>query len=201
MNKTLLLAGVAACFFAANANALDFHQYVSVKGTYNDMSNEAKWVDPEDEEEPTGKVKLDDEVFGASFAYGVKTGPVRTELELNWHDDAESKDDGDKFKVENNSIMLNAYYDIETGTKFTPYVGAGLGMARLKLKGADVSESSNEFVWQLGLGVSYAATDNVSVDLGYRYVDNGSFSWTDGAERIKFSSDSNEFYLGVRYAF
>ncbi len=206
MNKTLLLAGVAACFFAANANAFDFQQYVSVKGTYNDMSNEVKWVEPENEDEPTGKVNLDDEVFGASFAYGIKTGPVRTELELNWHDDAEKKDDGDKIKVQNNSIMLNAYYDIDTGTKFTPYVGAGLGMAHLKLKSDDgFKKSSNEFAWQLGAGVSYAATDNVSVDLGYRYVDNGSFSWNetdeDGSSRNKFSSDSNEFYLGVRYAF
>ena len=204
MNKILLMAGVATVLFATNANALDFQQYVSVKGTYNDMSNKVKWVDPGDEKEPTGKNKLNDEVFGASFAYGVKTGPVRTELELNWHDDAEKKDDGDKIKIENNSIMLNAYYDIDTGTKFTPYVGAGLGMARLKIKeksDENWSKSSNEFAWQLGAGVSYAATDNVSVDLGYRYVDNGSFSWSDEDERYKFSSHSNEFYLGVRYAF
>ncbi len=209
MNKILLMAGVATVLFAANANALDFQQYVSVKGTYNDMSNKVKWVDfnPEKDGESTGKNKLNDEVFGASFAYGVKTGPIRTELELNWHDDAEEKDEGEKIKIENNSVMLNAYYDIDTGTKFTPYVGAGLGMARLKVKhtGDDSDEnwskSSNEFAWQLGAGVSYAATDNVSVDLGYRYVDNGSFVIRDEEERNKWRSRSNEFYLGVRYAF
>ena len=39
MNKTLLLAGVAACLFAANANAVELKQYVSGKLTYSDMSN------------------------------------------------------------------------------------------------------------------------------------------------------------------
>lgn len=32
------------------------------------------------------------------------------------------------------SAMLNVYYDIETGTKFTPYIGAGLGYARVESK-------------------------------------------------------------------
>ena len=203
MNKILLMAGVATVLFAANANALDFQQYVSVKGTYNDMSNKIKWTNFE--EGNTGKEKLDDEVLGASFAYGVKTGPVRTELEFKLLQDAEAKNnDNNKIKIENKSIMLNAYYDIDTGTKLTPYVGAGLGMShqQYKVKADDIKKSSDEFAWQLGAGVSYAATDNVSVDLGYRYVDYGSFtSYSDEEESDKFSSKANEFYLGVRYAF
>ncbi len=208
MNKILLMAGVATVLFAANANALDFQQYVSVKGTYNDMSNKVKWVDPGDEKEPTGKDKLNDEVFGAGFAYGVKTGPVRTELEFNLHQDAKSRIAADDIdvKMKNDSVMLNAYYDINTGTKFTPYVGAGLGFSHQKVKADDIKKSSNEFAWQVGAGVSYAATDNISVDFGYRYVDNGSFTVSreqEGKNMVKtdFESESNEFYLGVRYAF
>jgi outer membrane autotransporter protein len=104
--------------------------------------------------------------------------------------------------------MFNAYYDIDTGTRFTPYVGAGLGYAHLKAKAnGDVygSESADNLAWQLGAGVSYAATDNISVDLGYRYTDYGSltskYSDEDGSEKFKIDSDANEFYLGVRYAF
>ena len=57
------------------------------------------------------------------MAYGVKTGAVRTELELNIKQDAEKKLTDEfgstKLSMENNSVMLNAYYDIDTGTKFT----------------------------------------------------------------------------------
>ena len=65
--------------------------------------------------------------------------------------------------------MLNAYYDIDTGTKFTPYVGAGIGMARLKAKiddETDFSKSKTTFAWQVGAGISYAMTENVSLDAG-----------------------------------
>lgn len=135
MNKTLLLAGVAACLFAANANAVEFNQYVSGKLTYSDASHDVKW-DSEDGE--AGKQKFSDNVFGGSLAYGVKTGAVRTELELNIKQDAEKKLTDEfgstKLSMENNSVMLNAYYDIDTGTKFTPYVGAGIGMLVSKVQ-------------------------------------------------------------------
>lgn len=205
MNKTLLLAGVAACLFAANANAVELKQYVSGKLTYSDMSNDVKYT----EEDGGAKEKADDNVLGGSFAYGIKAGAVRTELELNIHEDAEKKytEDGDSWKnsLENNSIMLNAYYDIDTGTKFTPYVGAGIGMARLKGKVTDtdesISKSKTNFAWQVGAGVSYAMTDNLSLDAGYRYMDSGDVTIKEDWGKVKFDSTSHEFLLGARYAF
>lgn len=44
MNKTLLLAGVAACLFAANANAVELNQYVSGKLTYSDASHDVNGI-------------------------------------------------------------------------------------------------------------------------------------------------------------
>lgn len=41
MNRTLLLAGVAATLFAVNANAMDFDQYISAKGAFVKMENDA----------------------------------------------------------------------------------------------------------------------------------------------------------------
>ena len=97
---------------------------------------------------------------------------------MNIKQDAEKKVSDEfgttKAKMENNSVMLNAYYDIDTGTKLTPYVGAGIGMARLKgsIKGddANASKSKTTFAWQVGAGVSYAMTDNLALDAGYRYL-------------------------------
>jgi len=205
MNKTLLLAGVAACLFAANANAVELNQYVSGKLTYSDMSNDIKYT----QEAGSEKEKFDDNVLGGSFAYGVKAGDVRAELELNIRDKAEktNTDDGESWKnsLENNSVMLNAYYDIDTGTKFTPYVGAGIGMARLKGKVAEadgsISKSETSFAWQVGAGVTYAMTDNVSLDAGYRYTDSGDVTIKEDWGKAKFDSTSHEFLLGARYAF
>ncbi|MBQ9236159.1 MAG: porin family protein [Alphaproteobacteria bacterium] len=212
MRNTFLLAGVVVSLFAFNANALDFQQYVSVKATYSDMNNTVKDHKTYHVVEPgkvsgTYKTSLDDEVFGGSFAYGVKMNAVRTELELNLHQEAKKTihevDGNAKIKIKNNSAFLNAYYDIDTGTKFTPYIGGGLGVARIKVSG---TKSSDEFAWQLGAGVSYAATENISVDLGYRYIDYGSHTinrevTARKTSKTDFESDSNEFYLGVRYAF
>lgn len=226
MNKVLLLAGVA-CLFSANANAFDFKQYVSLKGLYSMMSNDDKYhsVDVHDDERPTdvnsGKFDFDDDVWGVSLAYGVKKGALRGELELNLHQDAKGYypgEDRDRIKLENNSLMFNAYYDIDTGTKFTPYVGAGLGAVRLKTESKvayhhddttlSYGKSKNNFAWQLGTGVSYAATDNVVIDCGYRYVDYGSYVFSDrydpregDTSKEKLESKSHELYFGVRYFF
>lgn len=205
MNKTLLLAGVAACLFTANANAVELKQYVSGKLTYSDMSNDVKYT----QEDDSGKEKADDNVLGGSFAYGIKAGAVRTELELNIKDKAEKTytEDGESWKnsLENNSVMLNAYYDIDTGTKLTPYVGAGIGMARLKAKVADtdenLSKSKTTFAWQVGAGVSYAMTENVFLDAGYRYTDSGNVTIKEDWGKAKFDSTSHELLLGARYAF
>ena len=226
MNKTLLLAGVAVSLFAANANAADLQQYVSAKLTYSDASHDVKWTDTYTNEKDetvneSGKQKFSDNVWGGSLAYGVKSGAVRTELELNIKQDAEKKISGSwsegegddavsgvettKLSVENNSVMINAYYDINTGTKLTPYVGAGIGMAHLKATakyddGKD-SKSKNNFAWQVGAGVAYALTDNVVLDAGYRYTDAGDVKISDGESTNKYEAQSHEFLLGARYSF
>ena len=207
--------------------ALDLQQYVSVKGLYNNMSNDDKYhvVDAHDDGRPTevfsGKFDFDDDVWGVGLAYGVKTGAVRAELELNLHQDVEGYypgQDRGKFKLKNNSLMFNSYYDIDTGTKFTPYVGAGIGVVRLKTEAEatdhynnaiiSYGKSKTNFAWQVGAGISYAATNNVAVDLGYRYVDNGSYTFSNRYDpregdsyRENLESTSQELYLGVRYAF
>lgn len=203
MNKILLLAGVAA-LFATNANAADVNPYIGAKLKYVDMSSDAKLGDTFD---------IDDKVLGGSVAIGVSTavkgGAVRAELEYNKNEDAEKTHTvsamgvnfNGKLKVESQSLMLNGYYDIDTGTKFTPYVGAGIGYAKIKgsLSVLGISESidDNNFAWQIGAGASYALTNNVSVDAGYRYVDYGDFT----EDEVKLDTSAHELYIGARYTF
>ena len=210
MNKTLLLAGVAACLFSANANAFDATPYVSAKLRYLDMSTDAQELDL--------KRDVDDKVLGGSFAAGVSTkvngGAVRVESGVADHIDSPERGLWRVTKkthnlygrlvnmeIESQSSMINGYYDIDTGSKLTPYVGAGIGYAKIKGKlsvlGESYSADDNNFAWQVGAGVGYALNDKVSLDAGYRYVDYGDFT----EEGLKWESSAHELYVGARYAF
>ena len=108
------------------------------------------------------------------------------------------------------TLFLNLYYDFRNSTAFTPYVGAGLGMAfqyanhTFSLPGysANFDERTTTFAWNLGAGVAYDLTDNFAVDLGYRYVNLGYYEvdLPDGA-KVKNTPVNHEFMLGLRYIF
>ena len=204
MKKTLFLAGVAS-LFAMNVNAADFTPYVGAKLRYVDMSTDVDLGDTFD---------VDDNVMGASVAVGASfkttNGAIRTELEYNRNEDAEKShtmylngvlEFQGNLEIESQSLMLNAYYDFDTGTKLTPYVGAGVGYSKVKgtmtVEGVSDSIDDNNFAWQIGAGAGYAVTENVTIDAGYRYVDYGDFS----KEDITVDTSAHELYVGARYAF
>lgn len=77
------------------------------------------------------------------------------------------------------SNMLNGYVDFDTGTKLTPYVGAGLGTVTYNLGGTGIGrsdiDSENAFndsdVGYQGMaGLSYDLADNWSLSAEYRYA-------------------------------
>jgi opacity protein-like surface antigen len=95
-------------------------------------------------------------------------------------------------------VMANAYVDLGTWYNFTPYVGAGVGAANIKISGfrddgfnfsptlknstayaADADKWN--FAWALHAGVTYKVTQSMSIDFGYRYIDLGNA--TTGATR------------------
>ena len=62
---------------------------------------------------------------------------------------------------------------------------------------ASKTYDTTSFAWNAGLGVSYAITDMISMDLAYRFVSFGN------VENDVLSSNpyANEFSLGMRVAF
>ncbi|MDO9583356.1 MAG: porin family protein [Desulfomicrobium sp.] len=144
-----------------------------------------------------------DSSFGGALAIGYNFQPnydvpIRTEIEYAMRSESEGKYsdayyDGPvlvklsgsmKFDVQ--SVFLNLYYDIDTGTKFTPYIGGGLGVAIIDTKGNlkvtedgvtefdnSASNSETNFAFNLAAGVGYDVSDNFTLDLGYRYADFG----------------------------
>ena len=72
------------------------------------------------------------------------------------------------------TLLINAYVDMPNSSGFTPYIGAGVGMAFIDVEGRSMGMSASGHATvpagQLGLGCSYAFNKNVSVDMGYRFV-------------------------------
>lgn len=217
MKKTLLLAGVA-CLFASQAMA--FNPYIGAKFKYS--VQDAKFTT-----DTSDDLDIDDKVVGGSIAIGTEHkvigGALRLEAEFNQNADAE-KNHPDMFYIDNEtgeisgpgtiklklktkSIMFNAYFDIDTGTGFKPYVGGGFGAGwnNLEVSGDLIygEKKYRRLAWQIGTGVGYDVNSNVTLDVGYRYIDYGDKSYYDSflKENVKIETTAHEFYAGFRYNF
>jgi opacity protein-like surface antigen len=85
-------------------------------------------------------------------------------------------------KVSSITLMFNGYLDLGNFHGWTPYVGAGIGVAFNEIadvtftNGAVVSLGSKreaDFAWALMAGVSRDLGRGVKLDIGYRYIDLG----------------------------
>jgi OmpA-OmpF porin, OOP family len=108
--------------------------------------------------------------------------------------------------VKTYSLMADAIYGIPTGTKFTPYVGAGVGVAWVNADGVEtvlgttVDDSDTVLAYQGIAGVEYDMTDNLKADLGYRYfrTADATFTPATGAD-VDADIESHTLTLGLRY--
>jgi opacity protein-like surface antigen len=123
-------------------------------------------------------------------------------------------------------FLANAYVDLGTWWCITPYIGAGIGGAKVNIIGfrddgfndvntlsvstayaADASKFN--FAWALHAGITYKVTQSMSIDLGYRYLDMGSGttgptrafdgSFTNGGPFTFNHITSHDLKLGVRW--
>lgn len=210
MSKKLLATGICALGLSLalplNASAQEMSSlYVAPKIFYSHQMgdlNSSKWVSGPWQASVLGGDQSDNN-FGLGLALGMDLGyyydlPVRLELEYAYRSKAKFGEgpsavysDGltytasHNFEVKAHSVMVNAFYDFNNQSVFTPYIGGGLGLAYLStdyhsrisngLSGA-INTSNNDwnFAWNVGGGVTYHFSDSMALDLGYRYVDLGS---------------------------
>jgi len=109
-------------------------------------------------------------------------------------------------ELETYTGFVNAFWDVVNYGGFTPYIGAGVGLAHhrlvnVKLPAVSADGNSTDFAYHVTAGVSYDLTDSVKMDLAYRYVDLG-VSLSEGTNRLKVDKlRAHEVKLGVRYQF
>lgn len=137
---------------------------------------------------------------------------VRAELEAGyrWANDISGDNDASSRWTGNSralSFMGNVYYDINTGTAFTPYIGVGAGVAQVKLTANDpannyrVSDTDWVFAYQGIVGVSYSFTNNLAATLDYRYFDTIDSKFKGPNGRVEGEYASHSVLLGLRYSF
>ena len=89
--------------------------------------------------------------------------------------------------------MVNGYADIGTWSGVTPYVGAGIGMSYTRMSGFTdtganqvgavntasggyfANGSKASYAWALMTGLDFKVTQNLTMELGYRYLNYGGF--------------------------
>jgi len=110
------------------------------------------------------------------------------------------------------SVMANGYVDFGDN-RWTGYVGAGLGLAKVKASVDFVDEfddvegsfhdSDTGFAWQALAGVKYAVTDNIDVGVKYRFfnVKNVNFNDDLDGETLSGKWRSHSLMLTLAYNF
>jgi len=213
--KKILLTSLVATLAVSAANALTVSPYVGAHMSYNNS-----------EIETTGKaagIEFGTETtkFSGNLGYGAAIGAkfdfgcmvsARAEAEFSRTQikmDMEVKeagviaDEGD-MKVADNVALFNVYGDFDTNTAFTPYISAGIGYHWAKMEENEDDGDVHDIAWQLGAGISYAANEHVSLDLGYRYLRaDWSEDWMNSGVKVEADTDftTHQVRFGAKYTF
>lgn len=138
---------------------------------------------------------------GAGYAF---SSGIRLEGEIGYRRNSVDNGPGN---AEAWSVMGNALYDFNTGTRFTPYVGAGIGGARLNFNNVSagstsIDDSDTVLAYQGLAGVTYRLNTNINLDLGYRYFTTEKPNFrTRAGGTVESDYDDHAVVLGLRYRF
>ncbi len=88
--------------------------------------------------------------------------------------------DADQAQGDTSAIfgLASIYYDIPLNAPIKPFVGGGIGAADVSFEGHGTTpagtvldDSATAFAWHLTGGVGYDISENVALEVGYRYLE------------------------------
>jgi opacity protein-like surface antigen len=155
--------------------------------------------------------------LGLGLVGGYDYGTWRLEGEFAWRKN-DNKEISSAFgtdpiggDVSTLALMVNGYYDFRmVSPTFVPYLGVGVGGARVSAKvddpidGAIIDDDDMVFAYQLAAGVGFVVNKQLTIDLGYKYFATAdpSFEIIDsGGIKLDAEYMSHNVFLGVRYSF
>ncbi len=156
--------------------------------------------------------------YGGGLGVGVKSDWLRVDLTVDGasnmkYESTTVTTNDTTAKVSVVTAMVNGYLDLATWYGVTPYVGGGVGGARLEITdyqstvtppfGGDTSRSQWNVAWAAMGGVAYRVAPNMQIDVGYRYLSLGDVTTgtgTSGALTLKGIAN-HEVRVGLRWNF
>jgi len=112
------------------------------------------------------------------------------------------------------TFKANAFYDIDLGFAWKPYVGGGIGVTKISVDVNStttgtrlVDDNATVFSYQVGGGVGYEfplpEDRSITLSLDYRYFDAGKPTFTGYTSGLDFDASISGNYVGVglRYGF
>ncbi|MFN3520958.1 MAG: outer membrane protein [Phenylobacterium sp.] len=191
MKRTTLMAAVAAAALAAgaagSAAAQDAGWYVrgDLGGAFQGEVDGTPGAEADDGLAVAG---------GAGYALG---NGFRAEGEVVYLDsDLEGAGGGDLTTL---GAFANGYYDFNPAGKVQPFVGAGLGFAKVEVDSPLVDDDDTGFAYQLKAGVGYKFNERLTGEAAYRYLGVTDVSLGSGPNALDGDFTSHAVTVGVRY--
>src|SRR5262249_53984481 len=125
-------------------------------------------------------------------------GNVRGEGELLYSDADQKSSDG---RIKVIAGLANGYYDFDTGTKLRPFVGAGVGIAQVKLDGGPFHDDDTGFAYQFQTGVAYPINERLSAQVAYRYLGVNDVKLGEGPFQLNGDYHDQAVTAGLTYRF
>lgn len=150
--------------------------------------------------------------YAAGAVAGWDAGALRLELEGNYRSLGIDKVEtwvsrvGSGAELTLQTLMLNLYYDLATGSRVTPYLGVGIGMAWIELddlglEGIDRSDDDEVLAGQAGAGFRIPLGSRTDLDIGYRFVFTEDPEFRLGAVKLDTEIASHTVLLGLNLLF
>ena len=212
MNKHLIasLCGLSLTLLPAVSNA--YEPYMGPYFSFNGGLAMAVDADATEPGLPGGFTIESDAGFAGTVAMGFRVNPnIRFEAEFGYQqNDVDRMEYGwESIPLEgdtwSNSLLVNGYIDFFNNSPITPFVTAGVGGAYVELNdfkvpgewGPGYDADDTVFAWQVGAGIGYALTPQLTFDLKYRYFATSDPEF-DGTE-VEYAS--HNIYAGIRLNF
>ena len=209
MRNTLIASALATGLFVAVAGTASAEQ----PGPYLSLGVGANFLNDAD---LTGTGVTDKAEFNTGWAV---MGAVGYAFDKNWRSELElgfRRNDIDTLRggggnagnVSASSLMGNLLYDFDTGSKWTPYLGVGIGAVRYKANGlqptgtTNLNDSDTKLAAQGILGIAYDVSQSTQLFLDYHYLQSRdpSVSSSNGTT-LESEYKSHTVMVGFRYSF
>lgn len=144
--------------------------------------------------------------YGAGIGIGFKYKWLRLDTVVDMRSSAAVTDfvPVGRFAVSSQTALTNAYLDLASIGPVSPYIGAGVGVARVQTSVSApgfAGATRWNLAWAAMAGVTFDISPQAKVDLGYRYIRMGSMRVDDVAGFHRAPASAHEIRIGLRYMF